>query len=119
MTQPSARSGHFFGERQEIELRYAYRPEYVPLLLGYLGAKPNAAILEAGCGSGFLSRLLARELPNVSVIGLDSDERSLTIARELQEAEQIGSHLRFEQGDTHRLPFADDSFDLVTSHRLL
>lgn len=119
MNQPSARSGHFFGERQEIELRYAYRPEYLPLLLGYLGAVPNSTILEVGCGSGFLSRLLARELPNVTVIGLDSDERSLAIARELQQAEQIGDHLRFAPGDAHRLPFADNTFGLVTSHRLL
>lgn len=118
-SQPSARSGHFFGERQEVEMRYAYRPEYVPLLLAYLGATPNSTILDVGCGSGFLSRLLARELAEVTVVGLDSDARSLSIARELQAAEQIGSQLRFEPGDGHRLPFADNSFDLVTSQRLL
>ena len=119
MAERTAKSGYFFGSRQELELCYTYRPEFVPLLLDYLGAVANTAILELGCGSGFLSRLLARSLTNVQVVGFDSDAASLEIARELQVQDGLGAELRFEQGDAQRLPFADSSFDLVTSHRLL
>ncbi|MEM7112332.1 MAG: class I SAM-dependent methyltransferase [Chloroflexota bacterium] len=119
MSARTAKSGYFFSERQELELRYTYRPEFVPLLLDYLGAKAGMSMLELGCGSGFLSRLLAQSVPEVQVIGLDSDSASLEIARTIQEYEGIGETLRFEQGDAQQLPFPDASFDFVTSHRLL
>lgn len=119
MAEPSSSSGYFYGERQELELRYAYRPEYVPLLLDYLGARGGMSILDVGCGSGFSSRLLAKALPDAQVIGFDSDARSLEIARRLQNLEGPQANLRFEQGDGHRFAFADNTFDLVTSHRLL
>ena len=119
MEKRTAKSGYFFGERQELELRYTYRPEFVPLLLDYLGAQAGMSMLELGCGSGFLSRLLAQSVPKAQVVGLDSDPASLEIARAIQKREGVGDALRFEQGDAQQLPFPDASFDLVTSHRLL
>lgn len=115
----SARAGYFQGERQEMALRYAYRPEFVPLLLDYLGARPSTRILEAGCGSGFLSRLLARKLADVQLVALDTDGAMLNIARQLQGRENLNEKIRWGQGDAYHLPFPDNSFDLVTSHRLL
>ena len=115
----SARAGYFKGDRQELALRYVYRPEFVPLLLDYLGAEPGMRILEVGSGSGFLSRLLARSLPEARLVALDTDGEMLRLARQLQEGEGLSKRIRLGYGDTFRLPFADNSFDLVTSHRLL
>ena len=91
----SVRAGYFQGERQEMALRYAYRPEFVPLLLDYLGARPGTHILEAGCGSGFLARLLARTLADVQLVALDTDGEMLNIARQLQAREKLDGKIRF------------------------
>lgn len=119
MADQSARSGYFKGERQELALRYVYRPEFVPLLLNYLGAEPGTRILEVGSGSGFLSRLLAHSLPQAQLVALDTDGEMLRIARRIQEEEGLAERIRLGYGDAFELPFADNSFDLVTSHRLL
>jgi ubiquinone/menaquinone biosynthesis C-methylase UbiE len=115
----TVRAGYFQGERQEIGLRYAYRPEFVPLLLNYLGARPGTSILEAGCGSGFLSRLLAHTLTDVRLVALDTDGAMLDMARQLQVHENLDGTIQLGQADAFHLPFPDNSFDLVTSHRLL
>ena len=116
---PTARAGYFQGDRMELGMRYAYRLEFVPLLLTYLGARPGTSILEVGCGSGFLTRLLARSLADVHVLGLDSDTTLLDIAMQMQAREGLEDRISWGQGDAFRLPYPDDRFDLVTSHRLL
>lgn len=103
----------------EAGLRFAYRPEYAPLLLNYLGARAGASILEVGCGTGFLARLLARSLAEVRVVGLDSDVELLGIAGRMLEKDGVAEQVTLGQGNVFQLPFANDCFDLVTSHRLL
>ena len=115
----TARSGFWTAKRLDSGLRYAYRPEFLPLLLEYVGAKAGDRILEVGCGSGFLARLLARSLADVQVTGLDTDGALLEVADQLAAGDALTEQLTFNQGDTLHLPFADNSFDLVTSHRLL
>ncbi len=64
-------------------------------------------ILDVGCGEGALTRVLRDECPG-EVVGCDRDARLL--------AEMEGPTV---QGDTYRLPFTDDSFDLVVCQALL
>ena len=116
---PAPVSDLFEGERLELTWRYAYRPEFVPLLMGYLGAQDGMSILDAGCGSGFLSRLLARTLSDVRVIGLDADEKMLALAGQMLAREGLNDRVTLREGDAYHLPFADETFDLVTSHTLL
>jgi ubiquinone/menaquinone biosynthesis C-methylase UbiE len=115
----TARSGYFQGERLELGLRYAYRPEFIPLLLDYLGARSHTRILQVGCGSGFLARLLTRTLTEVQVVGLDTDPDLLDMADQLLDRERLTENVTLAQGDAYQLPFPDATFDLVTSHRML
>jgi ubiquinone/menaquinone biosynthesis C-methylase UbiE len=119
MTMPTPVSGFFEGERLELTWRYAYRSEFIPLLLDYLGAQPGTRILDVGCGSGFLARLLARNLDNVQVVGLDADEKMLGLARQMLEREDLVTKVELRDGDAFRIPFPDDAFDLVTSQSML
>ncbi|MFQ3318150.1 MAG: SAM-dependent methyltransferase [Natronomonas sp.] len=64
-------------------------------------------VLDVGCGEGALTRVLAEECPG-EVVGCDRDADLLA---EL-DAPAV-------QGDAHRLPFPDDSFDLVVCQALL
>src|SRR5215207_2882038 len=74
--------------------------------LQHVGLERGDAVLDVGCGTGMFLRLCADRGADVS--GLDASEGLLEIARErLPEAD-----LRL--GDLQTLPYADDSFDLVT-----
>ncbi|WP_255193426.1 class I SAM-dependent methyltransferase [Natronobeatus ordinarius] len=66
-------------------------------------------ILDVGCGTGELSRVLAAESPG-KVIGCDADPGLLEVARE---------HVPVVAGDATRLPFPDDAVDLVVCQALL
>ena len=112
-------TGFFEGERLELTWRYAYRSEFVPLLMDYLGARPGMRILDVGCGTGFLARLLAQTLDDVQVVGLDADEKMLDLARQMLAREGLAGRVELRQGDAYQLPFPDETFDLVTSQTLL
>jgi ubiquinone/menaquinone biosynthesis C-methylase UbiE len=69
-------------------------------------------ILDIGCGtSRFAARVLKR-FPHMEVIGLDLCSHMLTESRARFPQSQNRVHL--VRGDSERLPFADDTFDLVT-----
>lgn len=116
---PPPVTGFFEGERLELAWRYAYRSEFVPLLLAYLGARPGMSILDTGCGTGFLARLLARTLAAVQVVGLEADEKMLALAEQMLAGEGLTSQVEFRQGDAYQIPYPDQTFDLVTSQTLL
>ncbi|HJT98899.1 MAG TPA: class I SAM-dependent methyltransferase [Rhodanobacteraceae bacterium] len=77
----------------------------------YVFARRIAAgrrVLDAACGEGYGSALLADVA--AEVVGVDIDAASIEHARE-----RYGSvpNLRYEQGDATRLAFTDGRFDLV------
>lgn len=76
-----------------------------------LSLSSRQRVLDVGCGTGELSRVLAAETPG-EVIGVDADTGLLAVARE-----QTG--LRMVAGDATRLPFPDRVADLVVCQALL
>jgi SAM-dependent methyltransferase len=71
----------------------------------------RARVLDVGCGTGELSRVLAAESPG-DVIGVDADTALLGVARE-------ATGLPTVAGDATRLPFRADAADLVVCQALL
>lgn len=71
----------------------------------------DARVLDAGCGSGTMTRLLAQRTHG-HVTGIDTNPRYLAIA-EQQAATQGIRNIDFREGDMFALPFADQTFDLV------
>lgn len=69
-----------------------------------------ACVLEVGCGTGVLTRLLARWPDVVTVVGVDPAPFLLSRAREL--AANL-PHVTFQEADGRSLPFAEASFDIV------
>lgn len=103
----------------ELLGRYAYRKEFRPLLLAYLGAAPGHRVLDVGAGSGYLGRMIAGSFTDSDVTCLDADPAMLAVARRLVESEGLTQRVAVVEGDAYTLPFEDASFDLVTSHLLL
>jgi ubiquinone/menaquinone biosynthesis C-methylase UbiE len=78
--------------------------------LAEVGFPARANVLEVGCGTGVLTRVLAG-LPQVeTVTGVDVAPSLLDKAREL--AADL-SNVRFEEGDARSLEFEDGNFDVV------
>ncbi len=75
-------------------------------------------MLDIGCGPGSITLDLARRVAPGRVIGVDASEAVLVEARAA--AEEAGdATTRFEAADAMRLPYADDSFDVVHAHQVL
>lgn len=111
--------GYWQGDELELGKRYSYRPEFVPLLLDYLGIGAATDILEIGSGTGFLARLLARTLRDVRVTGIEPDEKLRALASEGLRREELEARVILVEGDAYDLPFDDESFDHVTSHTVM
>lgn len=77
---------------------------------------PNARVLDVGCGTGVLTRVLARWPGVAKVVGLDPAPVLLEKARA---AAADVPNLSFEEGDGRSLPFEDSMFDVVASDSML
>ena len=76
-----------------------------------LDLQPGARVLDIGCGSGNLSLPAGRA--GACVTGIDIAPNLLEAACQRAAAEKL--KIRFVEGDAERLPFADNSFDVVVS----
>jgi SAM-dependent methyltransferase len=76
-----------------------------------LAIPPGSRLLDVGCGSGQLALIAARN--GVNADGIDIAEK--LVARAHERARIEGLRARFHQADAEDLPFADASFDVVTS----
>jgi len=87
-----------------------FRPAH-ELLLQNLTAE-DRRILDIGCGTGkFAARALER-FPDTQVWGMDLSGGMLGQCRERCDAS--GGRLHLVQGDSQRLPFQDNAFDVIT-----
>jgi ubiquinone/menaquinone biosynthesis C-methylase UbiE len=71
---------------------------------------PRARVLDVGCGTGVLTRGLARLSQVARVVGVDP--AAPLLARAAMLANDIGN-VEFQEADARALPFPDASFDVV------
>jgi demethylmenaquinone methyltransferase / 2-methoxy-6-polyprenyl-1,4-benzoquinol methylase len=91
-----------------------WRPRAVWDLEKFRREGRTTRILDVGCGTGELSRLLARRFPGATVVGLDFTGAMLREATRHPPGPR-GRPVEFGRGTVQRLPFADGTFDLVTN----
>lgn len=76
----------------------------------------GASVLDLGCGLGGPCRMLADEY-NCQVTGIDLSTEYIRTAKELSKLVNLDSKTTFIQGDATKLPFDDNTFDVVwTQH---
>jgi ubiquinone/menaquinone biosynthesis C-methylase UbiE len=113
--------GRHLGGVAALEDR-AQAPHYRALfanLTDALAPRPGEAILDVGCGSGALDRLLAARLGGANAItATDINPFLLREAAALARAEGCAG-IEFREANAETLPFADASFDVVFSVTVL
>ena len=101
-----------------LELRAA-DPQQRAILDAYLSDiefRPAAEVLDVGCGTGFVSRVLARFPGVVKVVGIDPSSVFIAKARELSATLE---NVVFDEADGRALPFTDGAFDVAVFHTTL
>jgi SAM-dependent methyltransferase len=73
---------------------------------------PPGNILEAGCGTGAQTIILAKQNPACRFTSIDISEDSLKIAKKLIKTHNI-LNVRFQAADVYNLPFPAESFDHI------
>lgn len=87
-----------------------------PVLLDFVGELKDRRVLDAGCGTGYLSRRLAQE--GAIVVGVDFSRGLLAFARREEMASPLG--VTYHEGDLAEVPFLEDgSFDVAVSNMVL
>ena len=79
-------------------------------LIEMLPALPAPVCVDLACGTGDLSRLLARRYPRGQITGLDLTPAMLAIARQQVTLPNVS----FVEGSMQKLPFEDGSVDIIT-----
>jgi len=70
--------------------------------------KPDASsILEVGCGNGVLLTASSTLYPRAALTGID------IVASKIESARRRAPHIRWHTAPVERLPFSDQSFDLI------
>ncbi|MFC1944893.1 class I SAM-dependent methyltransferase [Chloroflexota bacterium] len=115
--------GDIAGQAPDVE-DYAHRLYLSDLLRGRAVLAAIRALrlpsgswgLDAGCGIGSHTLLLAKEVASAGhVTGLDLSPAFLALAGEKAKRAGMAKYVSFREGDVRSLPFADDSFDWAWS----
>jgi len=96
--------------RAKAEDEVAARETY----LGLLDIAAGECVLDVGCGSGAVTREIARRVGSRGLaVGLDPSPALLAVARELAQEAGFGDRVEFREGSALQLPFPDRWFDAV------
>jgi len=89
--------------------------EHLPItlpVLDLMDVRPSDNVLDAGCGAGWLSRLLAERVPQGRVVGMDiSDE----MVRRARKSCVDFAHVIFTVGAVDEIPWDSNFFDKAIS----
>ncbi len=102
----------FDGDRKHGYGGYVYNPKFwqnvVKDFKKYWGLNKESSVLDVGCAKGFMLYDLYELIPGIKLCGVDISEYAIE-----NSLPKIKNYLQV--ANANRLPFADNSFDLVIS----
>ena len=121
----SERSAKAYDHQVEIlftGLSGAMRRVSLPFLINFFKKDTNSPlkILDLGCGTGTLTRIIAHSFPDAQIVAVDLSEPYLAYARTRLAPKKLPTKqpIDFQQMDARKLEFEDGTFDLVVSSYL-
>jgi SAM-dependent methyltransferase len=100
---------------KKLELQAIETAEERLPLYQKVGLKNTHLVLDVGCGSGFVTRDIAR-LTKAMIIAIDGSTHFLGVARKIL---NNYTNTIICKADAQRLPFTNNTFDLITCNLLL
>lgn len=97
-----------FGDEGDLTHQYLLNPAIFALL----GDVKGKSVLDAGCGQGYLCRLLAKR--GAYVTGIEPSEAFYTYAQQREESERLG--IRYLQADLSTWRSMPNTFDVVIAN---
>lgn len=92
-------------------------PEFKQVFLSQVGNIHGKTVLDLGCGTGTLTRLVAEQVGRSGVVyAIDIDDEMLERAR--TRPEDGSAHCTFQRGNATSIPLPDQSVDRVVSSLL-
>ncbi len=108
--KPSGRFGKFVG--RAMNFGHARVRHWG---LNHISIRPDAYILDIGCGGGKAVKELAMLTPGGKVYGIDYSEDMVQLSRKVNDTLIRQGSVEIKYGSVSSLPFADNMFDLVTA----
>lgn len=107
---------------ERLEYRGTY-PPFVAMRERYFDRLPLDQVrnvLDLGCGTGVVTRALAKVIPpDAKLTGTDFSAELIEIARRFANEEGLGDRITFEVADSHETSAREGQHDLVVLHTLL
>ena len=75
----------------------------------------RGSITDVGCGPGYLLQTLARELPEIKLVGVDLSKEMIERAKANFNSQGLGGRAEFKEGSSEHLPFEDQTQDFIVS----
>ncbi len=108
--KPSARAGEVVLQRMNVS-----HAGVTAWGLSHVQVSDGATILDVGCGGGQTIATLASLAGHGKVYGVDYSDQSVASSRALNAQRVAAGQVDIRPGTVSELPFAEDSFDLVTA----
>ena len=99
------------------ETASALRDPYLGLAANFLASTGARRVLDAGCGSGFVSRFLASR--GFDVLGIDVSDEQVRLARAGAREAGLDGRASFEVAGIESVRDGSDRFDAVVTHAFL
>lgn len=78
----------------------------------------DSAILDVGCGEGWMTRELASRYPEASILGVDKHFKAIQRCRYLASVEHLSIDYQIANIEQYKF-LNDETFDLITCHNVL
>lgn len=82
-------------------------------VLRYADINEDDKVLDVGMGTGTFITLALERFPNLEIVGIDPDKKTITIAND--KLRNLGKKPSLVRGFAQNMPFEDGSFDKVVS----
>jgi ubiquinone/menaquinone biosynthesis C-methylase UbiE len=102
---------HGYSEREHARL-HDQAATLTELLHGDTIYPPDSTVLEAGCGVGAQTIILAKNSPDTHFLSIDISEESLSKATASAEKEGI-TNVQFKKANIYQLAFSEETFDHI------
>jgi ubiquinone/menaquinone biosynthesis C-methylase UbiE len=88
------------------------RLSFVKKLKNYI---VKGSVTDIGCGPGYLLQTLAKELPDIKLVGVDVSKEMIERAKANFDSQKLGGRAEFKEGSSENLPFKDQTQDFIVS----